>query len=151
MCSIGFYEVFRQYEYMLIYQLDCWVFRDELEMWCDKGYDYIGAPFFVKWFVDRGIYVGNGGFSLRKISNIIEYLKRNNKSKLKQLATLLLFIARHDISTYLYHIIPSLDSCFPSKRESKYREKREQIQRKERHMQGQYTAALHRCKKLHFQ
>ena len=74
--SVEFYETFNEYEYMLIYQLDCWVFRDELEQWCDKGYDYIGAPFFVKWFIDRGLYVGNGGFSLRKISSIIAYLKK---------------------------------------------------------------------------
>ena len=65
MNSAFFYKAFLPYEYMLIYQLDCWVFRDELDEWCDKGYDYIGAPFFVKWFSDRGLYVGNGGFSLR--------------------------------------------------------------------------------------
>lgn len=72
------YEVYDKYEYVLIYQLDCWVFRDELEAWCDKGYDYIGAPFFVKWFSDRGLYVGNGGFSLRKVKSMISYLKKYN-------------------------------------------------------------------------
>ena len=74
--SVEFYERFSDYEYMLVYQTDCWVFRDELDMWCDKGYDYIGAPFFVKWFSDRGLFVGNGGFSLRKIDSIITYLKK---------------------------------------------------------------------------
>lgn len=42
--SVEFYETFKQYEYILIYQLDAYVFRDELEFWCNKGYDYIGAP-----------------------------------------------------------------------------------------------------------
>ena len=72
------YEVFDKYEYLLVYQLDCWVFRNELEMWCNKGYDYIGAPFFVKWFADRGLFVGNGGFSLRKVKSMISYLMKHN-------------------------------------------------------------------------
>ena len=76
MNSQFFYKAFSDYEYVLIYQLDCWVFRDELAEWCDKGYDYIGAPFFVKWFSDRGLYVGNGGFSLRKTSAMITYLDK---------------------------------------------------------------------------
>ena len=42
--SEEFYQRFLAYEYMLIYQLDAFVFRDELEYWCAQGYDYIGAP-----------------------------------------------------------------------------------------------------------
>ena len=71
-----FYQQFEGYDYMLVYQPDCWVFKDELLAWCDKGYDYIGAPFFIKWFVDRNLFVGNGGFSLRKVSSMIEYTKK---------------------------------------------------------------------------
>ena len=40
----GFYECFKRYEYMLVAQLDAWVFSDRLDFWCGKGYDYIGAP-----------------------------------------------------------------------------------------------------------
>ena len=74
----GFYKSFKKdgYDYVLIYQLDCWVFSDELDDWCEKGYDYIGAPFFVKWFSDRGLFVGNGGFSLRKNDAMITYLEK---------------------------------------------------------------------------
>jgi hypothetical protein len=71
--SKKFYTRFIDYEYMLVYQLDAYVFRDELEYWCKKNYDYIGAP----WLrldsskVIPVFYappaVGNGGFSLRKI------------------------------------------------------------------------------------
>lgn len=88
MLSPLFYERFLGYEYILIYQLDAYVFRDELEDWCRKSYDYIGAP-----WITRGIFwkklrdffkrltgkkekrpylsqvlfkVGNGGFSLRR-------------------------------------------------------------------------------------
>lgn len=66
-----FYKAFSNYKYILIYQTDAWVFRDELLYWCQKGYDYIGAP----WFEDFSSHeegkelwsVGNGGFSLRKV------------------------------------------------------------------------------------
>jgi len=40
----GFYEKFLRFQYILIYQLDAFVFNDRLLEWCDKGYDYIGAP-----------------------------------------------------------------------------------------------------------
>ena len=65
-----FYEKFSKYEYMLIYQLDAFVFRDELLDFCRLGYDYIGAPVprncCAEWKVIKA-RVGNGGFSLRKI------------------------------------------------------------------------------------
>ena len=89
MNNVDFYKRFvdKGYEYMLVYQLDCWVFRDELNMWCDKGYDYIGAPFFVKWFSDRGLFVGNGGFSLRKITSMISYINEFGPQKLPHFGT----------------------------------------------------------------
>lgn len=71
-----FYERFAKYEYMLIYQLDAWVFCDELKEWCSKGYDYIGAPWIEK--DNKGDLqltgVGNGGFSLRRIQHFIDVL-----------------------------------------------------------------------------
>lgn len=78
MISKDFYERFKHYQYMLIYQLDAFVFRDELDEWCAKGYDYIGAP----WFEEYSSYeqgaqlwkVGNGGFSLRNIQTSIKIL-----------------------------------------------------------------------------
>ena len=45
MLAPQFYKAFEKYEYILIFQPDCWVFRDELNYWCDMEYDYIGAPF----------------------------------------------------------------------------------------------------------
>lgn len=75
-----FYRRFSLYEYMLIYQLDAWVFRDELKYWCNKGYDYIGAPFLwpsaKKQYIHELAYVGNGGFSLRKVSYCLKVLSR---------------------------------------------------------------------------
>ena len=70
--NLAFYQRFRKYQYLLIYQLDCYVFRDELLAWCARGYDYIGPPWF-KGFDKAGedadfAGVGNGGFSLRRVS-----------------------------------------------------------------------------------
>lgn len=44
MLSPLFYEKFLQYQYILIYQPDAFVFKDDLLSWCSRGYDYIGAP-----------------------------------------------------------------------------------------------------------
>lgn len=45
MLSPEFYQAFMpEFKVMLIYQLDAFVFRDELLYWCNRGYDYIGAP-----------------------------------------------------------------------------------------------------------
>jgi hypothetical protein len=68
----AFYRRFAAYDYILIHQLDAFVFSDELERFCALGYDYIGAP----WSHDpaRGRIVGNGGFSLRKVSAALRVL-----------------------------------------------------------------------------
>ncbi|WP_020595988.1 DUF5672 family protein [Spirosoma panaciterrae] len=49
MVSEEFYQAFADQEYMLIHQLDAFVFSDELAYWCQQNYDYIGAP----WLRDR--------------------------------------------------------------------------------------------------
>lgn len=86
--SPSFYERFSDSEFILIYQLDAFVFKDALKEWCEKGYDYIGAPWIAtqhntlvtkilalfdskKKKERKQIFykVGNGGFSLRKVSS----------------------------------------------------------------------------------
>jgi hypothetical protein len=96
MMSELFYGRFLKWEYVLIHQLDAFVFKDELEYWCANGGDYIGAPWirrkkYSTWA--KGLYsvilqklsrrynlkkhglpnkyqfddmTGNGGFSLRR-------------------------------------------------------------------------------------
>ena len=96
MLTDSFYERFTHSKYILIYQLDAYVFRDELLYWCSKDYDYIGAPWIAtpnkgfkkllslfdskKKKARSEIFykVGNGGFSLRKVSSHIA-----NANKLK--------------------------------------------------------------------
>jgi hypothetical protein len=75
-----FYKRFNNFNYILIYQLDAWVFDDELSAWCQTGYDYIGAPWFSSDNPPDGLShfmgVGNGGFSLRKIDKHLKVLRR---------------------------------------------------------------------------
>ena len=44
MLSDEFYARFDRYEFILLHQLDAFVFSDQLLHWCVRGYDYIGAP-----------------------------------------------------------------------------------------------------------
>lgn len=112
MLSPEFYEAFSVYKYMLIYQLDAYVFADHLDEWAAKGFDYVGAP----WVANSNIFqstvgavvrkvrcalrpvgstervthaqmafqVGNGGFSLRRIAKMIE-VTRSFKEEILQL------------------------------------------------------------------
>ncbi len=93
MMSPDFYGRFTDNEFIFIYQTDCYVFRDELDEWCAKGYDYVGAPWIPKKKYSLPLYrfyiglqkalsrllrkpchfdilgkVGNGGLSLRRTS-----------------------------------------------------------------------------------
>ena len=93
MClDYNFYKMFYDHEYMLICQTDAWIFKDELLYWCNKGYDYIGAPVIIEKTHDlinffnkylnydynniqinghiNGHIFYNGGFSLRNIKSL---------------------------------------------------------------------------------
>lgn len=99
--SNKFYERFLQFRFILIHQLDAYVFNDSLQHWCSLDFDYIGAPWInalwhddvcngikvkifrkqsfvqrqltkLSWLLrglraSKGLRVGNGGFSLRKV------------------------------------------------------------------------------------
>jgi hypothetical protein len=72
-----FYRAFAEYEYILIYQLDCLVFSSNLEQWCHRDWDYVGAPW-LKTTDDPGqgfSAVGNGGLSLRRVSSALRVLQ----------------------------------------------------------------------------
>jgi hypothetical protein len=75
-----FYNYFLTYDYLLTYELDSFVFRDELLYWCNKKYDYLGAPFHEgenNPILGASIVgVGNSGFSLRHIFNCHEILSK---------------------------------------------------------------------------
>jgi Protein of unknown function (DUF5672) len=76
--SRNFYHAFREYEFILIYQLDCLVFSGNLDYWCCQDWDYVGAPWFPGFAEEnsKGFWkVGNGGLSLRKVSSAIRVLE----------------------------------------------------------------------------
>lgn len=109
MMSPELYKRFNDSQYILICQLDAFIFRDELTEWCKKDYDYIGAPWIIpfsyylpivrqyrNWIRQPGIQIrdnkiGNGGLSLRKVDShlkattqlqdVITYYLSQSKSK----------------------------------------------------------------------
>lgn len=78
MLSSSFYEAFADYHCILIAQTDSLVFKDELDCWANKNYSYIGAPWFEGYTKPsmplRLSCVGNGGFSLRNITDFLRVL-----------------------------------------------------------------------------
>ncbi|RYY07820.1 MAG: hypothetical protein EOP43_02085 [Sphingobacteriaceae bacterium] len=85
MLSAEFYKRFLNYEYILIYQLDAFVFKDELIYWCKKGFDYIGAPWIKQTYhrnkLVRPFYklwhLANYWLEPQKVKTSNEYKKRN--------------------------------------------------------------------------
>ncbi len=91
MLSTDLYRRFAAYDYILMYQLDAFVFEDRLAEWCTRGYDYVGAPWvgktwpegmtplrrrFLRAITSPATRVGNGGFSLRKVSSFLRAIDR---------------------------------------------------------------------------
>ena len=107
MLSANLYTAFADCKYILICQTDVFVFSDRLLFWCQKNYDYIGAPWIASSqnLLKRVFYtvenfftrkdksahhffkVGNGGFSLRKVEVMLRIV-----SELKEKA---LFFSEH--------------------------------------------------------
>lgn len=103
MLSDEFYEKFLESKYILICQTDVMVIKDELEHWCSKNYDYIGAPWIgkkqslLKKYIVKAsnafkkiigkkpkgyehlFKVGNGGFSLRNVKKHYQITNQNKE------------------------------------------------------------------------
>lgn len=99
-----FYKRFESSTYILICQPDVYVFKNDLENWIDKNYDYVGAPWIAskRNFIninaekfnsifrkltgkklkntERIFKVGNGGFSLRKTEKFISICNLESKN-----------------------------------------------------------------------
>ena len=100
MLDPDFYGRFRDFKYVLIHQTDAYIFKPELRQWCDRGWDYIGAPWYkrqklarydalqkrfwkhkspgsCKYLLRQARYnnVGNGGFSLRRTETFLRVLE----------------------------------------------------------------------------
>lgn len=94
----NFYKLYQNYDYMFLYQLDGWIFKDELDYWCEQGFDYIGAPWFENTEDENAKIIhrsGNGGVSLRKINSMVKLLSTD------------------------YHVILSLKEYFKTKKKER--------------------------------
>jgi hypothetical protein len=80
MLTPWFYRLFAGYRHILLYQLDCLMLRDDLAVWCELDWSYIGAPWFGKRAPDDLKSVGNGGFSLRRIDHMLAVLESDRFS-----------------------------------------------------------------------
>ena len=75
--SENLYKDFKDFDFILIYQLDCFIFRDELDFWASKDYDFVGSPLFENFEENENFQflgVGNGGLSIRNVKNIYKLL-----------------------------------------------------------------------------
>ncbi len=103
--SAFFYDSFSHYDYILVAQLDTYIFDNNLSAFVDQPYDYWGAPWFMDLYrtypylhdltiktrwphilgkVQRILvpqcehhYVGNGGLSLRRPQTFLRILEKN--------------------------------------------------------------------------
>jgi hypothetical protein len=62
-----FYKCFSTYNYLMIYQLDGWIFTNFLDYYINLNVDYIGSPWKAYILNLDEDTVGNGGVSLRKV------------------------------------------------------------------------------------
>ena len=76
--SKTFYERFLEYEYIHFNQPDTIIFKDNLDVWYEKQYSYIGGPSYHKSLLKkipiRPKFFCNGGLSLRRVQNFIAVL-----------------------------------------------------------------------------
>jgi hypothetical protein len=86
MLSREFYARFEAYEFVLIYQLDALILSSDVERFLVPGLDYLGAP-----WIDYDpsgapslAGVGNGGFSLRRVSAFRQLLESRVRSTTPQ-------------------------------------------------------------------
>jgi hypothetical protein len=73
--SDEFYARYAAYEFILIHQLDAFVFSDRLAYWCGRGYDYIGAPWLPE-SLPKGIIEGARTWARRFAYRLIDRQSR---------------------------------------------------------------------------
>ena len=85
--NIDFYKFFKSSTFILIYQTDALMIKNEIDLWCDLPFDYVGAPWPKKFeyvmkfdnFHNNPTKimssVGNGGLSLRRVKKCISLIQ----------------------------------------------------------------------------
>jgi hypothetical protein len=76
MYTPAFYKAFTDYRYIFFYQLDCLVFSDQMQKWCETDLDYLGSPWIrcpdAPWVTEER--VGNVGFGMMKVESALKVL-----------------------------------------------------------------------------
>ena len=104
--SNALYDHFIDYDYILLHHLDAFVFSDDLDYWCNQELDYIGAPWIYNYDPNSPVRfdgVGNGGFSLRKVSSF-RLISKNRRFVLDRMKL-----------TFMYRFLKSLPYPFVKK------------------------------------
>lgn len=85
--SVQFYQQFADYEFMMTYELDSYIFSSEIQQHHGFDFDYIGAPIFDGYMDAKpdASFLGalNSGFSIRNIRACLIVLKLLKKYKLR--------------------------------------------------------------------
>lgn len=79
--SIDFYQLFSKFDFILIAQLDVLIKRDTLDYWAVQNFSYIGAPWLTQDTGLSELIVGNGGLSLRRVSDFLKYASESTMIK----------------------------------------------------------------------
>ncbi|RAJ11202.1 hypothetical protein LX64_00811 [Chitinophaga skermanii] len=109
-----FYQLFRDYKYMMTYELDAYIFSDQIALHKGYAYDFIGAPVF-EGYLEAKTGAGflpmlNSGFSIRNIHSCLKVLPLLKKFQARwRLQKLLVsnfrFLQKHFLQTQLQLIL----------------------------------------------
>ena len=108
MLNPSFYEQLGEFEYVCILQLDVFLLHDDFDFWINQPFNYIGAPWFEGWGNQRSTVItgaGNGGFSLRHITNTIRLLRTRKMKKTLAQSVLAILKRPYSWTTWLTHTI----------------------------------------------
>jgi hypothetical protein len=85
--SLDFYHLFSEYTHMLTYELDAYIFNNDLKAANAFKFDFIGAPFFEGYWeaTPNAPFIAgcNSGFSVRNIASCIQVLQSMQKFRFR--------------------------------------------------------------------
>lgn len=85
--NVAFYRMFEGYAFMMTYELDAYIFSDDIAAHHGFEYDFIGAPIFEGYMEATPdapfLHMLNSGFSIRNISACIKALQQLDQYKLR--------------------------------------------------------------------
>ena len=138
MLSAAFYRLFADVDYILICHTDAWIFRDELQAWCDRGFDCVAAPWirrsvynlpiikqYMAWRLSRALRsgrpcrqmlygrIGNGGLCLRRVSSFLSVSETSSEKIEKYLS-----VRHHLYNEDVFWALEPRGWQYPSEREA---------------------------------